>query len=468
MSQSQESFLRTNQDCLEEYRISTVRDIASPNAIPEIKAPEDLHAILPHLEALDSNNPIFVPGYRWEGLHTQPAFSQYGTKMRELMSKPLIYYEPPELFRYKMPGRLKTYALQGSRSRARRFNKALRSGDIDGAIDTLPEFFQPFMEAQRESLISRDDDAGPVPDSLEDSDRKVTEAWRDPRADQGFLDYFQDIVENAKDAANAHVVAPVPPVLKSSDRNVMRRVRGANRAMAQACEGTQFGFGNPIYSYYHIYTDYNILRSGSSAGSWIYEALQEDLSASDYAGIVLTITGYKKAWGNHMEGAMADFISDVSSIAKRHEMPLLLPRSNWYGARLTDKGAHGFSFLMNGKERYHAKSGGMSDRKHVYGKTPTYGHAVNLDLDQLDNYLKQNSGQVTQITGLPSQPPVYNPNGSTPEQRFGKPREFRISFGKPRRLLHAEEARELRDELVRGTLEPAKHYFARSQHPLLS
>lgn len=466
----QQQFLKENQKGIEEYRIRNEKEIPSPSFMPEVKSPEDLHAILQHLDALEDNNPVIVPGYRWPAIQTKPAFSKYQTRMRRLMSMPLLYYEPPELFRYTMPDRLVTYALKGSRSKRIDFNKKLRAGDLDGAVEELPTFFQPFVDRQRESLVKNYEEA---PDASEVQDNgKVPEGWGDPRADRGYKDYFRELVQNAKDAENAHVVPPVPVIQKSSRDVAIRRMKGFNRAMARTCRPTQFGFGSPVYPYYHVYADVSILDRNTDNDREILRALQNDLGAPDhdFAGVVITLTGYETAWSGNSSNALLDFIEEAASIAKRHQMPIHLPRSNWYGARLTDVGVNSFGALMNGKERYEPRGGGMKkeNRHYRYGKVATYEIAQNLDIEEFDRLLQHNGGEVTQIDGLPSQPPIYNPKGASFKDKYGKARDFRINFGKPRRLLHAQEAREFRDGIERGLMKPATRYFERGHHKYIA
>lgn len=462
------SFVNQTDEGLEEFRISTVSNIEAPTFIPEIKGPEDLHVILRNLDGLEENNPIFVPGYRWESLWTKGEFSRYDKRMKELHSHPLIYYEPPELFRYRMPDVLKTYALRGSRSRARKFKQLVTDGEIEEAINLLPVFFQPFMEVQRESLLKKY--GCEIPRGIKNTDRKITEAWRDSRADNGYEDYFKAIAKDAKDTRNAHVVPPVPPILSSSDQNVVRRMRGSNRAMAEICETANLGFGNPVHSYYHVYLDYGILKNDNDLDDVIIEGLQNDLSAQSYAGTVLSMTGYEKVWGNNLEVRLEEFVQNVSDISRRHQMPLLLPRSGWYGLHLTDFGVHGFGSLLNGNERYSRRGGGMpKDKPYLkYGKIPLYGEATEIDLSELEDYLKKHNGQVTKIGELPHQPPEYTSNGRSYKDRFGSDRDFRIEFSKARRLIHAEEARELRGDLKSGVPNPARRYLERSEHSVLS
>jgi len=459
----QEPFLRETETGTYEYRISNVSDIETPSFVPEIKSYEDVHAIVPHLDALDSNNPIMVPGYQWERIRTMPSMSEHGDDFRSFLSLPHIYYEPPELFRYTMPGRLVTYALRGSKTKRGRFNDKVEAGDIDSAIEELPQFFRPFVDRQRKSLLNRYEDG---PDPSTETNGKVAEGWGDPRADKGYYDYYQAIVQDAKDIQNVHVTPPVPVIRKSSGEYNVRRMRGANRAMADVCDAANFGFGNPVYSYYHVYMDANIVRGNSDHPQRILDALQEDLTTRDYryGGVVLTITGYEDAWEKNDGQALTEFVEQAGDIATRNRVPLHMPRSGWYGAYLTDVDAHSFGSLMNGSEHYKSKGGGPGDELYQYGRVPLYEHATEVYVDQLETYLSNQGGQMHNVRGVPNQPPSFNPRGGDWQAKFGGPYDFRINFGKPRRLLHAKEAREFRQGRQNGLLRPAARYFERSDH----
>jgi hypothetical protein len=89
---------------------------------------------------------------------------------------------------------------------------------------------------------------------------------------------------------------------------------------------------------------------------------------------------------------------------------------------------------------------------------------MDVNAEQLDQVLRRNGGNVHHVPGIPSSPPTYNSSASSFEGMFGKANQFRIKFGKPRRIVHVKEAKELRDGLRRGTAQPARRYLERSQN----
>jgi hypothetical protein len=462
-------FVERTRSGIDEVRISGQSGIQAPFYVPEIKGPEGLEALLYAHGALDDTNPITVPGYRWKDIRSKPTFKDKKDEIKQLISQhPIYYYEPVELFRYTQPKNLVTYAFQGSRSSSREFYQRIRKGDIQKAVGMLPEFFQPFLEAQLERLIEKTSDAT-VPRSLNTKNEKIHEGWRDQRADQGFQSYFDYLVEDAVKQPDVSIIPPVPPILSSSGQDAISRTRGVNRYMTRLCESkTSSLSGNRVYSYFHIYLDQGVFKSNSRNNKKIVSALEAELDEYDYAGVALTISNYDRAWNNNLSTTLEKFVTAVTNISRDHDLPVVLPRSGWYGTHLTDFGVQAFSSLMNGNLEYTQRATGGMGAEAKYGTVPVYGHATEVNISKLESYLKQNGGQMHQIDQLPSSPPTFNPNASSIKQRFGSARDFRIEFGKPRRLTHVQESRELRHDKEAGVPQPARRYLERSNHPDLA
>lgn len=461
-------FVERQRSGIDEVRISDQSGIEAPFYCPEIKGPEGLESLLTVHGALDSHNPIVVPGYRWQDIRSKPSFKDQKREIKRLISQhPIYYYEPVELFRYTQPKNLVTYAFQGSRSSSREFYQRIRKGNMKSAVGMLPEFFQPFLEAQLERLIEKTDRAT-VPPSISTKNKKIHEAWRDKRADQGFQTYFDYLVDDAVKQPNVSIVPPVPPILASSGKDTINRTRGVNRYMTRLCESkTSSLSGNRVYSYFHIYIDQGAFKSSSQNNRKVISALESELEEYDYAGVAITISNYDRAWNNNLAPTLEKFVTAATNISRDHDLPVFLPRSSWYGAHLTDFGVQGFSSLMNGNVQYTQRaSGGMSPEA-KYGTVPVYGHAAEVNVSKLESYLRQN-GEMHKIDGLPSEPPTFNPNESTVKKKFGSARDFRIQFGKARRLTHVQEAREFRQDKQAGIPQPARRYFERSSHTHLS
>jgi hypothetical protein len=463
------SLVFTNEDGIDEASIAGAQHIETPTYSPEIASSEDLETVLRHRETLDKGTPLIVPGYRWKQIRTQQKFREVEPEIRTLIrDRPTLYYEPVELFRYRRPRKLVSHAFRGSQSKSRKFYQKLRNDDYDEAIDLLPTFFQPFLEAQLEPLMERVDGVT-VPPHLEDTARKATEGWRDNRANAGYENYFAEIAKDAQRSPNTAVIPPVPPILKSSELNAISRVLGANIAMRTTVDVVnEARFGDPLRTYFHAYVDFTALKSDTDIDDDLLTMIQQELEDGDYSGVAVTLSNYHKAWDSGLSVRVESFINDIANLAMENRLPAILPRSGWYGGYLTDHGAHVFSSLLNGNEVYNPRSGGIS-KEASYGTTPFYGECLDLGAGDAFEALKNTNGQATHIPGLPDMPPHFNQYGSDWEDRLGDSTKFRIEFSKARRLLHAEEAREWRESIRNGsTATPARMYFRKSEHNDLS
>lgn len=462
-------FIEKNSEGLDEVRISDITGIEAPFYTPEVGGPEGLQALLYAKDALEPQNPIMVAGYRWQDIRSKPRFKQVRDDIYDLVrSHPIYYYEPVELFRYTRPQNLVTYGFQGDQSRSRDFYSKLRDGKYQQAVDQLPDFFQPFVEAQMKPLLKSKDIKVPSKYKSQNTGR-VHEAWRDSRADSGFTDYFERLANDAGKAPNSAVIPPVPPVMKSSGQDVVSRSIGFNSYMRDLCQ-TKWDepSSGAVTSYLHFYVDQGVFEPNNNNNrSRVRNAIHAEITGASYAGVALTISNPRKIWTKGNEKALERFITDVSNLARQEELPLILPRSGYYGMLLTDHGVQSFASLMNGNLAYNRRGGGIDERAR-YGTLPIYGAARDVNAEELDKVLNRNGGSLHNVSGLDSSPPTYNHSASSYKNKFGPANKFRIQFGKPRRLVHVKEAQELRDGLRRGTANPARRYLERGQHPHLS
>lgn len=472
----QTHYVQTTAQGIEELKIGGSSGIFAPFYAPEVKGSEDFEVLLDARAALEPNNPVFVPGYRWKDLRSQPKFKEARPIIREFVSNhPIAYYEPVDLLRYSRPRNLVTYAFQGSRRRARKFNERLRAGEFKAAIEMLPTFFQPFVERGFKRLLDATENA-PDPNlvSLPGNQGRIYEAWTDPRADRGYPDYFEQIVEDAAKSPNSLVIPPTPPILKSSGHNALGRTMGVNRYMRKLCGSVSSRWPeNEITSYYHIYIDQRAVDTSLAVEllQRLETELEEAASFEDeagYTGVAVTISNYDRAWDSNRETTVEKFVNRVTNIARQNYLPLVLPRSGRYGLHLTDDGVHGFSSLMNGNPTYNQRSSGGISREAMYGTVALYGEAVDVNIEDLIPILSRNNGRVHPIQGIPDSPPTFNPGQNGIDNIFGPPTDFRVKFGKRRRLVHVQEAREMKDGIKNGVTKPARRYLERSRHPLLS
>jgi hypothetical protein len=462
-------FVQKNAQGLDEVRISETKGIEAPFFTPELKGPEGLKGLLAARSALDPQNPIMVPGHRWQGIRSKPQFKKVRVEIHDLVSNhPVFYYEPVELFRYTLPQTLVTYAFQGDRTQSSDFYTELRDQNPQAAINLLPTFFQPFVETQMKALCESKDIS--VPKGFKNqSSGKVHEAWRDTRADSGFTDYFEGVADDASKSPESAVLPPAPPIMKSSGQDAISRTLGFNGYMRTLCESKwNKSSSGSVTSYLHFYVDQGVFEpSNNQNDQRIKQAIRAELNSAAYAGVALTISNYENIWQKGNDKQLERFITDIVSIAQQEQLPVVLPRSGHYGMHLTDCGVQSFSTLMNGNNVYNRRGGWISERA-KYGTLPIYGRARDVNAEELDRVLKRNGNSVHSIGGLPSSPPTYNPSGGSYKGKFGNASRFRSEFGKPRRLVHSLEAEELRQAIRRGTADPAQRYLERSDHPDLS
>lgn len=434
----------------------------APSFIPEVKGPEDVHVLLSYSSFLDEANPIFVPAHRWSQLLTSFSKTQTPEQMnvKEFIKKhSIIYYEPPELFRYALPKNLVTYALKGDRSRARIFNKALRSGDEESAIATLPFFYRPFLKRQMISLY-KDDEYATLPPSRQDERPRVDSGWYDPDIDQGYDSHITNLIVDAMKMPNATIIPTVPALMRSSDSTIIKQIRRINKLTELQCKRlSPISLVSKIIPYFHLYLDYGVIAGNSTQDyNTAIDILQRGLNGGDYSGVAITLSGYKDVYNNGETKNLIRFVTDVVNIAEAQTppLPVIFPRSGWFGLRLTDKGIHGFGSLLNGNPRY--MRGVVTSAEDKFGKTAIIDVAKDFSLpDLISNFLNPH-GQVPSVAGLPNRPT---------QEALDNDKIFRKTFSKPLRLIHCEEARRIRKAQVQGVRNPAERYFEKSDHPLL-
>lgn len=471
---SSNQVLVETQAGIDEVSFAGTTHIETPVYGPEIKSSEDVFVLLKHGDALDDGAPILVPANTWRSIRSEPKFNDLTRQIEILVrNHPVIYREPVELFRYRRPTKLVSYGLgEGS---SRQFYKKLREEQYDAALEQLPEFIAPFVEIQMERLLEiKDYD---VPERYDGTVRTTSEAWTDKRANKGWPNYFAEIAKDAQRSPNAGVVPPVPPITSSSEEYAVDRTIGANHGMVRVCREVNEGrFGSPVYPYLHIYADYSILKESSDNDRRILESLRQEIKDREeessytqigeggvsYQGVVLTVSNLESAWGKNATVRLERFVENVATIARTHDLPVMMPRSNWYGLYLTDFGVQSFSSLLNGNETY-AQGGAGINTKAKFGKTPLYGAAVHPGVEDAFRVLKSNSGRVHPVPDLPDAPTTFDPDAEEWSDRLGDPEEYR-QFAKARRLVHAQEAREVRSGQADGVHRPAREYLRKSEN----
>jgi len=452
---------------VDQLRIGDKEQIDRVRFAPEMKGPEGLEALRRARHALSTDEPIVISGYRAQNIRSQPRFKQYITQIQDIFTRrPVYYYEPVELFRYRMPQCLVTHSFKGDIGSIKDFYSEVRSGNHQKAIDKLPRFMQPFVEAQFNSLLSSKSNLPNRQNQIQTS-RRVHDAWREARTDQGYRDYISRIIDEAGNTPDNAVIPPVPPILRSSSQDVITRTVGYNDLNWDLCKSSfEDSSVGTTTAYLHFYIDQGVFVPSSNNDQRVLAAIRNQLTKRPYAGIAVTVSKLSKVWNNGNSHALERFFSELEVISNNRSIPLVAPRSGYYGMYLTDYGVDIFSSLMNGN--LELNSSGIPGEVAKYGKIPIYDECVNAMVDRVANVLVNRQGRLYSVQGIPDSPQIFNPNGDSLESRFGTDRHYRVTFGKQRRLLHLKEAEEIRTSVKNGTANPATHHFVGSNHPHLS
>lgn len=467
-------YLNESSDGTETFRMGSHDEIPSPVYIPELKGAEGLHAILDHADALDERNPIMVPAAKWSWLRekngirtrTNEQGDYVGEEEIQQLEKnhPLVFYDPPELYNYRLTKALTNYLFKHGAWDKDYFETMLVKGEYAEAFRELPEFISPFLHANINRLLEEVDGAAQVSPSEKKIDT-TEEAWTSLES-ENFLPYFQVLATQAHKRPSSVVVPPVPQISRDFTDDLIEAWQMANETMAEVVAARDTD------SYFHLYMDYQALDPNASddPASECLRVLDRALEEGDYAGIALTVHQPNNIWQTNRAARMQTFIEDLSNIGNEYGLPIICPRSEWFGSFITDLGVQAFSSLLNGAwqyQRYSSEGGPTGPDK--YGRTMIPNEARALKLkddteDDLEGYLAEKGG-LPHVDGLPSVPPTYDPDGSGVQEKFGTSPQFRKTFGKPRRLAHVAEAQQFREERASGVENPAREYLRDSENP---
>ncbi|WP_256289521.1 hypothetical protein [Halobellus inordinatus] len=474
---TQDSYLYETGPDQKALRIGAHDDILAPTYIPEIKGAEGLRALLDHIDSLDESNPIAVPAAKWSWLRSKNEVTsrtdgdgnEVGKSEVERLEEehPLVFFDPPELYWYKRTKTLVNYLFRLPGYDKDRFERLLREGKHSEAQAELPEFVQPFVHANVNRLLEETDGASLVSRSSLKVDSSE-EAWTSLDPDH-YVGYFDTIASEASKRPSSVVVPPVPQLERDWDTDLVTAWVTSNEKMLEAVDGHE-----NTDAYFHIYLNPRSFDTDASTDTAekALQTLEEEVTGSDYAGIALTVYYPNRIWQTNRSARMETFVEGLSKISTRESIPIIAPRSEWFGSYATDLGVHAFSTLLNGAWEYrrYSSEGGPSGANR-YGSTmiPNEARALKVRSDNnedLEGYLEANQS-LPDVDGLPSTPPTYDPNGNGLKQKFGTDAEFRRTFGKPRRLAHIEEARQFRKDQQQGVSKPAREYLKDSKNPYI-
>lgn len=500
-----QKLVNEQQDGIQEIQIGRTDAITTPVYSPEISGKEDLEAVLDHLHVLNPNNPIVVPGFRWKKLRAGQMSGDRKEELKKLQTEfPLFMYEPPELFRYSKGGTLVTYALKGSASAKGEFNTNMKKYRVDDALSTLPVFFREFARCQLSKLyksavlgtVDSPDKASEIviPREIKDAELNLSppEVWKYRISDAELHDYFITLIKDALsfDVADICIIPPVPP-LRRRDDDVVENVFDVNETMLYLCERFSSGFAagdfqqtrNTVYPYFHLYIDSGVFAPDSNVADKLLDRLRNHLQ-SEFKGVALTVSGYSDIWENGLDGKFENFVSEVNRICEENYIPLMCPRSEYYGAYLSDLDVNIFSSLLRSHQEYYDQRGAPSpvDR---YSRVPDIETGTFIDVLEIDSRLNDD-GELSDLPGLKNKPVDYPPFEQEPledlvsedddygtayttiKERFDTDKSYRKTFAKPRWLGFVELANRLQDGRRAGHIKPGRIHLSGSEHEHLS
>ena len=456
------------------------REIPFPGYIAEVKGREDWRVVLSRLDPNAPKWPIMVPSGQWERLiwSVPTIVRSYEPALAHLIqNRHIIFYDPPELYRNRMPLPLIKHALRGSGTQARRFWKfAIRDRDRASALRLLPEFERRFVEVQWEHAIwhkfqqfkrlSERETPGRKPTwpsktepIKPTSDPDLEDVWLS--IDSEFISKVRESLDEASILPSSSFIPPMPMLKVSSGEQERKQVIRMNRAaafLARQRNSVINWSGNraPIaWPWFSIQVGSSCFGAGSERGNAtgvenISEIVKTTFDTKAHIGVSLVIAHWDnlKADGPRKE-RLIWLAEDLVDFASSRGVSVILPRSGYYGMEMLDHGVSFFSSLLSGALKYPPRPGMSENEVDQFGKTAVY-RMGDLSFSELDDYLAAN-GELPTIAGMPSRPS---------DAMRKDPRIFRTEFSKPMRIgTHTRELDEITKAINKGTRHPALRYL---------
>ncbi len=446
------------------------RETRFPGYVAEVKGPEDWSVIAHHHHLRSENWPIMVPTGHWPALirSIPGAFTTFEPDLRDLIqTHHFIFYDPPELYRYSMPLTLISHALRGNRSQARRYwAEAIEEDDAQAALGRLPEFQRRFVEAQWDLAIWQkfQQPRKTKWKTLKQPSRPSKTARLDAvwsSVDQEYLRHIQEMLEEASVLPSASFIPPVPALKASSSQAQRQQVVRMNRASAfltrsryQLTTATR-NPKNMAWPWLSLYIDSSCVGPGSekekaTGDRKLLEIIRSSFDTRAHVGIAMTI----HPWNNlknvrDTKDRLLRLLEDLVDFTSARGVPILLPRSGYYGLEMLDHGVTFFGSRLSGAPKYPSNPGMSKNPLHSFGRAAVY-RTGDLSVKEVRNYLKTHK-DLPPIRGLPSRPSA---------EMLEAPRIYRRYFSKPMRIgTHSRELGEISRAIGKGTRSPALRYL---------
>jgi len=455
------------------------RQIPTPSFVIEVSGQEDFKIAIERTYLLKEPHIVSVPSYKWDSYTRNLPVAVFDNLDRfsiEFITKHhLITYEPPELYRFRMPQKLLSHALREDDVRIKKFyHLAMDEDRKDEALTLLPAFEREFIKRQLDRLLWKNYQArvrrkapslkemkGKFEEPKDESD--IEGAWSNIEGP-----YKTHVIDGMRQTIAMRVSCSFVPVVRtlksSSARFVQRQVQNQNRVVVDAWEtdvkGYYFPRGRP---WFHLSLDQSVfIDSGETQPEDVIDIVNRSLDPSRHCGICVTLTDWKEAFRDGKQRTrLESFTSDLNDIAFTNGLPVYGARSKWIGMYLVDKGLTLAGSILNGGSRVRESGGGLSSNDpRLFGSVPIYGRCVEagiLDLFKTGKEIGkcEDPYELHKFDGVESK---CDPLLQTSHELF------RTEFAKPRRIAtHVTEVREIRSALERGTFNPGKNYIGRSE-----
>jgi len=442
-------------------------EVPYPAYIPEVKADEDWHAVLLYDDYIPKGWVIsFHSGY-WNRV-CGPLLSipeQRKNLMKIVLSRPILFYEPPEFYRFVMPLPLISHALRGSIGNIKKFwKKAIDERDKEGALSLLPEFERKFIEAQWEQtlyhkwkMISEKRRSKVDPVKKPEDRAYVHNVWM---REIELSDIWSKVTEGLQEAEKVKYgsyIPPSPPLFSTSNKkdrehikNIIRSIAYLRNIKLKRCKS------NPWLSLYIDQTCFSKTITGGDEKTGvaeIAEIVNDSFDSRVHAGISLTITGWKSIKNEDSSKRNLNWlIEEISDFGLTQGVPLFLPRGGYYAFEMIDHGVAFFGSLLSGNPQYPRMPGGSDDPDMKFGKLVVYGEGE-YNFEKIKHSL-QEGRELPKIDGLSSKPT---------STQLSNDKIWRTQVSKPRRMgTHVREINEIvKDIKQRGTRSPALRYLER-------
>ena len=443
------------------------QEVSYPAYVPEIKGNEDWYAALSYEEYIPKGWPIsFHSGY-WNRIcgALLSVREQRDKILNVALSRPIIFYEPHEFYRFTMPLPLISHALRGSIANIKKFWKAaLDEKDKERALLMLPEFERKFIEAQWNQMIyhkwktSSEKRRSKIGSIKKPEERAyVSNVWMRKIELSDIWSKATEGLQEAEKVKFGSYVPPAPPLFSTSDKKDRNQIKNIIKSIAYLRNNKLKRCKSNLWlSLYVDQTCFSKTIMGGDEKTGVAEIagiVNDTFDSRVHVGIALTITGWKSIKEDvSSKRNLKWLIEELSDFGFAHGIPIFLPRGGYYAFEMIDHGAAFFGSLLSGNPTYPKTPGGSDVPDAKFGKLVVYGEGE-CTFEKIKRVL-QDGKELPKIVGLSSRPTIT---------QLSNDRLWRSQVSKPRRIgTHTREIKEvIKDIKLKGNRSPALRYLER-------